>query len=107
MSRCGDKTFVLKRVSDIVYQRCQQHISTFQGGQRLRLHIDENDKERTLIYDFLRGNLFQLMNAYNQQPDIDVISQIMWETGKAIQEMHDKKVMHIGKSSIGHIQLVV
>ena len=84
-------------MSQHAYEKCQQLNAKFGGSCRLRLHIDENEEERTLIYDYFRGNLFHFMNAYNQIPPINATKQIMWETGKALEEMHREKVMHVGR----------
>ena len=89
--------FILKRMSKNAYEKCQQLNAKFAGNRHLQLHIDENEEERTLIYDYFRGNLFHFMNAYNQVPPVEATHQIMWETGKALEEMHREKMMHIGK----------
>lgn len=98
--RCEGQSVILKRVSEHVYGMCQKLNARFAGSRRLRLHIDQNEEERTLVFDHLRGNLFHFMNAYNQVPPVEITNQIMWEIGKALEEMHDGKMMHAGKSYI-------
>ncbi len=84
-------------MSDHAYKKCQRLNARFAGSRRLRLHIDENEEERTLVYKYLKGNLFHFMNAYNGQPDMEATLQVMWETGKAVEELHEKNIMHMGE----------
>lgn len=72
--------------------------SSFAGSKRLRLHIDESEREQTLVYEYLRGNLFTFMQNHNHSPaSMAAKKKIMWGTALAVEEMHDKGWMHIGQ----------
>jgi hypothetical protein len=95
--RCGDESFVLKRVSKATFHKSRQHLSLFSGSTRLRLHVDGNEEELTLVYKWYKGNFFSFMKEYNLSPPIEASNKVLLETGKGINEMHVNGWMHMGK----------
>ena len=78
---------------EFAYENCQRLNAEFEGSRLLRLHVDDNEKESTLVYEHLRGNLFHFMNAYKQIPPLEVVVQIMRGIGKAVELMHGGKLL--------------
>lgn len=94
--RCEGQLFVLRRVSDQPYKKCQQVKASFAGSLRLRIHEDELEEERTLIYSSLVGNLLHFVRPYGTQISNETLMQIMWEIGMAVKEIHHKNIMYVG-----------
>ena len=83
-------------MSEGAFNKYRQLRASFAGSRRLRLHGDENEDEYTLVYDYFTGSLLDFVRAYNTQLTNQTATQIMWEIGKAIEEMHDQNIMHVG-----------
>ena len=87
----------VKRVSKLTFKKCRQLNAAFAGSTRLRLHIDENEEEQTLVYDYYKGTFLTFMREQNNSPSsIEAKREVVWETGQAIKEMHDNGWMHVG-----------
>jgi hypothetical protein len=82
-----------------VYEKCRRLQASFAGSPNIRVHDDENEEERTLVYSYMTGNLLHFIRVYGTQLDNGTLLQIMWAIGKAVQEMHHRQLMHVGKNA--------
>jgi serine/threonine protein kinase len=91
----GNKRYVLKPVSPSIFGLLKEIKDAFCGDPRVRLHIDHNDKERTLVYDYFRADLLTLIKNY---PELSVQSRksIHQDVGLALRDMHSKGWIHLG-----------
>jgi len=58
------------------------------------MHVDYNEKEKTVVYEYFKEDLLVLVQ---NNPDFPLAArkQILFEVGKALQELHAKKWIHI------------
>jgi serine/threonine protein kinase len=93
---CGDKAFVLKRLSPSIFaQWFYKHKLDLPGTHRILAPVDYNVEEKTVVYEYLKEDLLSLVQ---NNPDFPVAArkQILFEVGKALQELHAKNKIHIG-----------
>ncbi len=69
--------------------------SDFAGTRRLRMHIDYNQEERILVYDYFRDTLLALIRDHPDFPPAER-KKILRLTGEAVQELHAKDWIHRG-----------
>jgi hypothetical protein len=87
---CGDRNFVLKRVPNSIFEQSLELKQEFPATWRLRLHVDDDKAEQTLIYDYFSDNLLSLVK---NNPSMSVASRkrILRELGLALNEFHARK----------------
>ncbi|KAF2820364.1 kinase-like protein [Ophiobolus disseminans] len=61
---------------------------------RFRHHVDTNLEEDTLVYDFFKTDLFQLVEGYLPIP-VEARKAILKEVGLALNDMHAKNWIHL------------
>lgn len=71
--------------------------SEFPNSRRLRIPIDFNRKECTLVYEYFRDDLESFLEK-NENIPFRVIKQILWEFGQAVKEFHSKDWIHLGET---------
>ena len=59
------------------------------------MHIDYNQEEHILVYQYFRHTLLALITEYPNFPSAE-IKKILRHTGEAVKEFHDKGWIHIG-----------
>ncbi|KAG9238291.1 kinase-like domain-containing protein [Amylocarpus encephaloides] len=91
---CGSEYFVFKRVSESFFTLSQNLKSEFAGTRRLRMHIDDNQEERILVYKYFRHTLLALITEYHDFPAAET-KKILRYTGESVKEFHDKGWIHI------------
>ena len=55
-----NRHYVVKRLSPTVFEQSLEHEREFPDTRRLRMHIDYNEKELTLVYEYFKDNLLSL-----------------------------------------------
>lgn len=85
----------MKSVSQSIFELCIQHKREFPDTRRIRMHIDYSEKENTLVYEYFKEDLLALMQNNRDFPLV-ARKQILFEVGKALQELHAKNWIHIG-----------
>jgi serine/threonine protein kinase len=86
---------VLKRVSDSMFEQSVELKREFPETSRLRMHIDDSEAERVLVYEYFRDNLLSLVKN-NPNMTIKARKWILRELGQALKEFHAKNWIHIG-----------
>jgi serine/threonine protein kinase len=67
----------------------------FGNNPRLRHHIDENNEENVLVYEFFKTDLFQLVEKYPKLP-LSARKAILKEVGLGLRDIHEKNWIHLG-----------
>ncbi|KAH9216395.1 kinase domain-containing protein [Leptodontidium sp. 2 PMI_412] len=81
LAHCEGRPFVLKTVSPSVFEQSNELKREFEGNTRFRHHIDENEGDFTLVYEWFRDDLLQ--------------KWILRETGEALRNYHAKNWIDI------------
>lgn len=59
------------------------------------MHIDYNEKELVLVYNYYKHTFLALLSHYPDFPPAE-IKKILRCTAEAVKELHDKDWVHIG-----------
>ncbi|PGH28896.1 serine/threonine protein kinase [[Emmonsia] crescens] len=94
LARSENRNFVLKRVSDSIFEQSVELRLEFPQTRHLRLHIDDNEAERVLIYEYFSDNLLCLVKN-NPSLSISARKWILRELGHSLKEFHAKNWIHI------------
>lgn len=86
---------MLKRVSDSMFEQSLELKREFLGNRHLRMHIDENEAERVLVYEYFDDNLLSLVKN-NPNMSLEARQWISRELGYSLKEFHAKNWIHIG-----------
>lgn len=62
------------------------------------MHVDYNEKEHVLVYDYYRHAFLALLSQYPDFPPAE-IKKILGSTAEAVKDLHDKDWIHIGQLS--------
>ena len=94
-SSCGYQPFVLKPVSQSIFEHSQKLKHQFGGNSRLRTHVDENEEEQILFYEYFKGDLLSLVM---NNPDLSITARkfILREVGLGLKDLHSKGWIHLG-----------
>lgn len=60
-SRSADEKFIFKRVPTSFFKLSQRIANDFPMSSRLRMHVDSNTQESTLVYPYFRDTLLALL----------------------------------------------
>lgn len=91
---CEHRPFVLKPASQSIFELSQELKYEFGASPRLRTHIDDNEDERVLVYEYYKDNLFSLVK---NNPDLPVEARkfILREVGLGLKDLHSKHWIHV------------
>ncbi|TVY80611.1 Cell division control protein 2-like protein [Lachnellula suecica] len=89
-----NKQYVLKRLPESFFELSQEHKRDFPDSRRIRLDVDYNEKEQTVVYEYFKTDLLALVQNNADFP-LAARKQILFEIGKALQELHGKNWIHI------------
>lgn len=85
----------MKKMSDMVFDLALDYKNDFPDSRRLRIHVDENDEEKVVIYEYFDDNLLSFVN---KNPNLNLARKwILRELGESLKEFHAKNWIHIGK----------
>ena len=94
-SSCDDRPFVLKPVSQSIFELSQDLKHEFGNSCRIRTHIDYNEEGRVLVYEHFKDNLLSLVK-YNPDLPIEARNFILRELGLGLKDIHAKHWIHLG-----------
>ncbi|KAM5431697.1 hypothetical protein McanCB56680_006737 [Microsporum canis] len=94
LARSENQNFVLKRVSNSIFDLSLDLKQEFPETRRLRVHIDENEEEKVLVYEYFSDNLLSFIKKYPSLP-IETRKWILQELGQSLKELHAKNWIHI------------
>lgn len=87
--------YILKPVSQSIFELSQELKHEFGFSRRIRTHVDQNDEERVLVYDYFMDNLLRLIRNTAGLP-VPARKHILQEVGLGLKDMHDKHWIHLG-----------
>jgi serine/threonine protein kinase len=92
---CKDRLFVLKPVSQLIFELSEELKHEFGNSCRIRTHIDYNEEERVLVYEYFKDNLLSLLK---NNPDLPIETRkfILRELGQGLKDIHAKHWIHLG-----------
>jgi serine/threonine protein kinase len=90
-----NKPFVLKPVSQSIFDLLQEFKDEFGRNPRLRIHIDANEKENVLVYEYFKSDLLSLVENYPALP-IKARKSILKEVGLGLKDIHERHWIHLG-----------
>ncbi|KAI3400755.1 hypothetical protein diail_1964 [Diaporthe ilicicola] len=93
-AECQGQSLVTKRVPPSFFQLSQELRKEFPHSQRLRMHVDYNEKEHVLVYNYYKQTFLALLSKYPAFPPTE-IKKILRCTAEAVKELHDKDWIHI------------
>ncbi|KAF2278684.1 kinase-like protein [Westerdykella ornata] len=93
---CNNRPFVLKPVSQSIFEHLQEFRNEFENHTHLRIHIDQIEKENIVVYEYFKTDLLSLVENYPALP-ITMRKTILKEVGLALAEisMHAKNWIHL------------
>ena len=94
-SSSDGKLFVLKPVSQSIFDLLQEFKDEFGNNPRLRIHVDMNKKENVFVYEYFKTDLLSLVENYPALP-IQARKTILKEVGLALNDIHARNWMHLG-----------
>ncbi|KAM5476925.1 hypothetical protein MauCBS54593_000196 [Microsporum audouinii] len=94
LARSENQNFVLKRVSNSIFDLSLDLKQEFPESRRLRVHIDESEEEKVLIYEYFSDNLLSFIKKNPSLP-IEARKWILRELGQSLKEFHAKNWIHI------------
>jgi serine/threonine protein kinase len=94
-SSCNEKLFVLKPVSRSIFDHLQEFKAEFSNNPRLRIHVDHNEDENVLVYEYFKSDLLSLVENYPALP-IEARKTILKEVGLGLNDIHMKHWIHLG-----------
>jgi serine/threonine protein kinase len=92
---CDKTPYVVKPVSDSILDHLQEFRAEFEDHPRLRIHVDNIEKESVLVYEYFKSDLLALVENYPALP-LTARKQILREVGNTLAEMHEKNWIHLG-----------
>ncbi|KAL6240886.1 hypothetical protein RBB50_012145 [Rhinocladiella similis] len=94
LARWQDKPFVLKSVSQSIFELSQELEHEFGDSLRLRTHIDYNEEERVLVYEYFKDNSLSFVK---NNPDLPIKARkfILRELGLGLRDLHTKHWIHL------------
>jgi len=94
-SSCEDRPFVLKPVSQSIFEFSQELRHEFGNSGRLRTHIDYNEEECVLVYEYFKDNLLSFVK---NNPDLPIEGRkfILRELGLGSKDLHARHWIHLG-----------
>jgi len=69
--------------------------SVFGDNCRIRMHVDHNEQEKVLVYEYFIDDLLYLVSNERGLP-IKVRKLILREVGLALRDLHRKHWIHAG-----------
>ncbi|PSS13290.1 hypothetical protein M430DRAFT_105695 [Amorphotheca resinae ATCC 22711] len=94
LALCDGKPFVLKPVSRSIFDLLQEFKDEFGNNPRLRIHVDDNEKESVLVYEYFKSDLLSLVENYPALP-LEARKTILKEVGLGLNDIHAKHWIHL------------
>jgi serine/threonine protein kinase len=100
------KPFVLKPVSQSIFDLLREFQDEFGNNPRLRNYLDVSTKDSVLVYEYFKSDLLSLIANYPPLP-IEARKTILQEVGLALNDIHAKHWIHLGKALSGLKQVLI
>ncbi|TVY13993.1 hypothetical protein LARI1_G008814 [Lachnellula arida] len=101
LALCDGKPFVLKPVSQSIFDLLQEFKDEFGNNPRLRIHVDDNKKENILVYEYFKSDLLSLVENYPALP-LGARKTILKEVGLGLNDIHTKHWIHLDSAAVAY-----
>ncbi len=95
VSSCENRPFVLKPVSQSIFELSEELKHEFESNCRIRTHIDYIEEENVIVYEYLMCDLLSLVQN-NPDLSIEARKSILREVGLGLKDVHAKDWIHLG-----------
>jgi serine/threonine protein kinase len=95
LAHCESQSFVLKPVSESIFEHSLSLKREFPDTSQLRTHVDANEDESVLIYEYFTHDLLSLLQSDSNVP-VTARKLILREVGRAVEKLHAKHWIHLG-----------
>ncbi len=95
VSSCGNRPFVLKPVSQSIFELSKELKHEFESNCRIRTHVDYIEEQSVLVYEYFMDNLLSLVKNNPDLPN-EARKFILQEVGLGLKDMHAKTWIHLG-----------
>ncbi|ESZ95675.1 putative serine/threonine protein kinase [Sclerotinia borealis F-4128] len=95
-SRNDNIAFVLKPVSRSIFEQSQELKQKFGNVRQIRHHVDEDEGNHVLIYDYAISNVLEMIHDCPPLP-LQARKTILKEVGLALKEMHARNWIHLDR----------
>lgn len=95
LSSCDNRPFVLKPVSQSIFELSKELKREFGNNHRIRTHIDSNEEQNVLVYEYFMGNLLSLV-MHNPRLSIEARNHVLRELGLGLKDVHTRDWIHLG-----------
>jgi serine/threonine protein kinase len=92
---CEGRSFVLKPVSESIFEHSVTIRREFPDDSQLRTHVDVNEDDRILIYEYFACDLLCLVQKHLNL-SLKARKSILREIGQALEKLHSKQWIHLG-----------
>lgn len=92
---CESQPFVLKPVSESILEHSITLKRAFPHTSQFRTHVDINENEMVLIYEYFEHDLLSLVQN-NVDFSVEAKKSILREVGQALETLHAKHWVHLG-----------
>lgn len=94
-ARCDLKPFVINPVSPSIFELLNEFKDEFDHNPHLRIHVDYNENDNIIVYDYFKSDLLTLLENYPAL-SIEARKIILKEVGLGLREIHTKNWIHLG-----------
>lgn len=85
----------MKPVSESIFEHPVTLKQAFPDTSQLRTHVDVNENDQVLIYEYLAHDLLNLVQKNTNLP-LKARKSILQEVGQAVEKLHAKHWIHLG-----------
>lgn len=82
-------------MSESIFEHSVAIRGEFPGHSQLRTHVDVNENDRVLIYEYFACDLLSLVQK-NVNLSLKARKYILREVGQALEKLHSKQWIHLG-----------
>ncbi|KAG2019054.1 hypothetical protein GB937_005345 [Aspergillus fischeri] len=104
LAHCEGRSFVLKPVSKSIFEHSMILKREFPDTCQLRTHVDANEDELTLVYDYFEHDLLSLVQN-DSNLSLKARKCILQQVGQAVESLHAKNWIHLVKPMEASLKL--
>ncbi|GFG14569.1 hypothetical protein IFM61392_08523 [Aspergillus lentulus] len=94
LAHCESRPFVLKPVSESIFEHFMILKREFPDTCQLRTHVDASEDELTLVYDYFEHDLLSLVQN-NSNLSLRARKSILQQVGQPVKSLHAKNWIHL------------
>ena len=95
-----NQLYVLKPISQSIFDHLQEFKEEFGDNPRLRIHVDHNKENKIVVYEYFKTDLLSLVSNYPLL-SVEARKSILKELGLGLKDMHSRNWIHLGRALSG------